>query len=191
MKNSRLYFSFFIAILVISVLVSFNIPEHKNDSPIVIMGYYVPEKSYQPEQLPLNQLTHIIYSFTNIIDGEMKFRDKKTGEKLKQLVTQRKKHPHLKVMIACGGWGADGFSDMAHTKENRDKFVKSVVDFNTEYELDGLDMDWEYPSIPAAGTGARRQEEFYTVNERTQGGTKHFEKTTSINFCISWLETVL
>ena len=158
MKNSRLYFSFFIAILVISVLVSFNIPEHKNDSPIVVMGYYVPEKSYQPEQLPLNQLTHIIFSFTNIIDGEMKFRDKKTGEKLKQLVTQRKKHPHLKVMIACGGWGADGFSDMAHTKENRDKFVKSVVDFNTEYELDGLDMDWEYPSIPAAGTGARPED---------------------------------
>jgi chitinase len=122
------------------------------------MGYYVPEKDYHPDQLPLQQLTHIIFSFTNVIDGEMKFRDEETGEKLRQLVAQRTNHPHLKVMIACGGWGADGFSDMAHTAENRQKFIKSVVAFNKKYKLDGLDIDWEYPVIPAAGTGARPED---------------------------------
>ena len=61
-------------------------------------------------------------------------------------------------MIACGGWGADGFSDMAHTAENRAKFVESVLRFNRAYELDGLDIDWEYPAIPAAGTGARPED---------------------------------
>ncbi len=70
------------------------------------MGYYVPEKEYHPEQLPLNQLTHIIFSFSTIIDGEMKFGNTETGEKLAQLVAQRKNYPHLKVMIACGGWGS-------------------------------------------------------------------------------------
>ncbi|AZQ60639.1 glycoside hydrolase family 18 protein [Maribacter sp. MJ134] len=122
------------------------------------MAYYVPEKNYNPEQLPLNQLTHIIFSFTNVIDGEMKFGNSEAGEKLAQLVEERKKYPHLKVMIACGGWGADGFSDMASTKENRAKFINSAVAFNRKYELDGLDIDWEYPAIPAAGTGARPED---------------------------------
>lgn len=122
------------------------------------MAYYVPEKEYNPEKLPLHQLTHIIFSFTKVIDGEMKFENEETKEKLRALVAQREKHPHIKVMIACGGWGANGFSDMAHTPENRKKFVQSVVDFNKEFQLDGLDMDWEYPAIPAADTGARPED---------------------------------
>ena len=132
--------------------------ETKHNSPIAIMAYYVPENEYSPEKLPLHQLSHIIFSFTNVIDGEMKFRHEENKEKLHALVAQRKKHPHIKVMIACGGWGADGFSDMAHTAENRKRFVQSVVDFNKEFQLDGLDIDWEYPAIPAAGTGARPED---------------------------------
>lgn len=135
-----------------------NSPKKQKEQSIVVMAYYVPEKDYRPDLLPLEQLTHIIFSFTNVIDGEMKFRDAENKEKLHQLVAQRKKHPHLKVMIACGGWGADGFSDMASATENRKKFVESVVAFNKEFELDGLDIDWEYPAIPAAGTGARPED---------------------------------
>lgn len=35
----------------------------------VIMAYYVAERNYQPEEIPVEKLTHIIYSFTNVIDG--------------------------------------------------------------------------------------------------------------------------
>lgn len=158
MKNISYYVSALALFLISTALLSFVVPQNEKADPIVIMGYYMPESNYHPNQLPLHQLTHIIFSFTHVIDGEMKFENPKTGEKLKELVAQRKNHPDLKVMIACGGWGADGFSDMAYTKENRDKFIKSVVAFNTEYDLDGLDMDWEYPAIPAAGTGARPED---------------------------------
>lgn len=158
MKNIKLFISIFGLIVISGVLISFISAGNEKEDTIVVMGYYVPEKDYHPDQLPLQQLTHIIFSFTNVIDGEMKFRDEETGEKLRQLVAQRTNHPHLKVMIACGGWGADGFSDMAHTAENRQKFIKSVVAFNKKYKLDGLDIDWEYPVIPAAGTGARPED---------------------------------
>ncbi len=153
------YAKFYIPFLVLVLFASFSNPivEQKNP-PFAVMAYYVPEKDYRPDQLPLEQLTHIIFSFTKVIDGEMKFKNKQNGEKLRQLVAQRKNHPHLKVMIACGGWGADGFSDMSHTTENRKKFVQSVVEFNKKYELDGIDIDWEYPAIPAAGTGARPED---------------------------------
>lgn len=152
------YIKLFTAFLVVFLVVSFVNSKKQKDDSIVVMGYYVPEKNYSPDQLPLEQLTHIIFSFTNVIDGEMKFKHAENGKKLHELVAQRKKHPHLKVMIACGGWGADGFSDMSHTAENRKKFVESVVNFNREYQLDGLDVDWEYPAIPAANTGARPED---------------------------------
>ncbi len=128
------------------------------ENPFSIMAYYVAERDYHPEQLPLEKLTHIIFSFTNVIDGEMKFKNKKSAEKLRLLVAQKKNHPHLKVMIACGGWGADGFSDMAHTAENRTRFVNSAIAFIEAYQLDGLDIDWEYPGIPAAGTKHRKED---------------------------------
>lgn len=125
------------------------------NSSVNIMAYYVPEKEYHPEQLPLDKLTHIIFSFSVVIDGEMKFRNEKSGEKLEQLLSQKQNYPHLKVMIACGGWGADGFSDAALTEESRQKFVKSAIAFIEKYQLDGMDMDWEYPGISGAGTKAR------------------------------------
>ncbi|MEA1785385.1 glycoside hydrolase family 18 protein [Arenibacter sp. GZD96] len=122
----------------------------------VIMAYYVPESPYEPEKIPVEKLTHIIYSFTHVIDGEMKFRNpEEAGPKLAALVQQKERNPALKVMIACGGWGADGFSDMALSEESRTKFIKSAADFIEKYELDGMDMDWEYPGISGAGTKAR------------------------------------
>ncbi len=126
---------------------------------ISVLAYYVPQEGISPSDLPLKQLSHIIFSFTNVIDGEMKFQNPShSGEILKQLVGQREKYPNLKVMVACGGWGADGFSDMALTEESRLKFVKSAIRFIKKYDLDGLDMDWEYPGISGAGTKARNED---------------------------------
>ncbi|WP_268033190.1 glycoside hydrolase family 18 protein [Algoriphagus sp. PAP.12] len=132
--------------------------EVKNPNP-VIMAYYVPERDYKPESIPVEELTHIIFSFTNVIDGEMKFRNPEVaGPKLEALVKQKDRNPELKVMIACGGWGADGFSDMALTEESRAKFIQSAHDFIEKYQLDGMDMDWEYPGISGAGTMAREED---------------------------------
>ncbi|WP_435654887.1 glycoside hydrolase family 18 protein, partial [Cellulophaga baltica] len=133
--------------------------QSKSAQEIVIMAYYVPEPDYEPEKIPVEKLTHIIYSFTNVVDGEMKFRKPEiAGPKLEALVKQKQRNPDLKVMIACGGWGADGFSDMALTAEGRAKFIASASEFIKKYQLDGLDMDWEYPGISGAGTMAREED---------------------------------
>lgn len=128
------------------------------NAPVNIMAYYFPRQDFAPDRLPLDQLTHIIFSFTKVIDGEMRFRNEESGQRLEELVAQRDNHPHLKVMIACGGWQADGFSDAVLTEESRAKFIKSVVDFVEKYRLDGVDMDWEYPAIPAGGIKARPED---------------------------------
>lgn len=131
----------------------------KSSRQPVIMAYYVPERNYQPEEIPVEKLTHIIYSFAHVIDGEMKFgKPEVAGPKLEALVKQKERNPDLNVMIAIGGWGADGFSDMALTNESRAKFIASAKTFIQTYQLDGMDMDWEYPGISGAGTKARPED---------------------------------
>jgi chitinase len=123
-----------------------------SDGVKIMAYYYAPRGNFNPDNLPLNKLTHIIYSFTEVIDNEMKFPDDSSAIKLKALVEQKNKFPELKVMIACGGWGGSGgFSEMARNEENRKKFVASVSEFLKEYRLDGLDIDWEYPGMAGIG----------------------------------------
>ncbi len=151
---------------------------------IAVMAYYVPEDDYHPETLPLHQLTHIIFSFTKVIDNEMKFNNTAFDKKLRQLVEQRKTYPDLKFMIACGGWGSKGFSDMSYTPANRKKFVKSVLRFIKDYALDGIDIDWEYPCIPAANTKARPEDKqnFTLLMKELRNALNTLERPQTLTF---------
>ena len=150
MKNYTLLISI---LIIISLYSCKTFDNTSNEKGIKVMAYYAPPRGdFTPENLPLDKLTHIIYSFTQVIDNEMKFRNDSSALKLKMLVKQKKKHPHLKVMVACGGWGGSGgFSEMTRSADNRKKFVESTIRFIREFNLDGLDIDWEYPGMEGIG----------------------------------------
>lgn len=136
-------------ILVTLILISCHRRKPDEKGVQVMAYYYTTWKNFKPETLPLDKLTHLIFSFTEVIDGEMKFPEDTLGIMLKQLVKERKKYPGLKVMVACGGWaGSGGFSEMARTAEGRKKFVESSLKFIRDYGIDGIDIDWEYPGLP-------------------------------------------
>ncbi len=153
--------------------------------------YYVGWKNYDLEKLPLEKLTHIIYSFTEVIDDEMKFKNDSSGIVLRSLVEKRKEHPDLKVMIACGGWGGSGgFSDMAKAPETRKKFVESVVRFINEYELDGLDIDWEYPGLKGIGNPylPEDKENFTTLMKELRQGLDRIGEDQLLTFAAAGWE---
>ncbi len=127
--------------------------------PMAVMAYYVPSDNYALESIPFEKLSHIIFSFTEVIDNQMKFKREESSQKLKDLVAYKKQYPDLKVMIACGGWGGcAGFSDMVTDPVLRKGFVQSTVDFINKYDLDGTDMDWEYPGMKGAGNTFRESD---------------------------------
>lgn len=58
----------------------------------------------------------------------------------------KKDNPHLKVMFTLGGWTlSKHFSDVVNDDAARKIFAESAVDFIRKYDLDGIDIDWEYP----------------------------------------------
>lgn len=60
-------------------------------------------------------------------------------------------NPELKILLSIGGWSAGGFSEAAATEETRSLFTQTALDVMNHFELDGLDLDWEYPSFSVAG----------------------------------------
>lgn len=48
-----------------------------------------------------------------------------------KLVGMRNANPHLKVLIAIGGWneGSERYSDLAANPERRQAFVKNALEF--------------------------------------------------------------
>ncbi|KAI0313932.1 chitinase [Amylostereum chailletii] len=59
---------------------------------------------------------------------------------------------NVTALASIGGWtGGIYFSSNVATAENRTAFVKTVTDMATNFSLDGLDFDWEYPNADGIG----------------------------------------
>ena len=100
--------------------------------------------------------------FGNICDGEAVFDTTKidgkklTSKDIEALNSLKKKNSELKILVSVGGWSwSGGFSDAALTAESRLKFAKSCAAFVDKYNLDGIDLDWEYPNQIGAGNTHR------------------------------------
>ncbi|KIY73978.1 glycoside hydrolase family 18 protein [Cylindrobasidium torrendii FP15055 ss-10] len=58
----------------------------------------------------------------------------------------------VKALVSIGGWtGSMYFSTAVGSAQNRTAFVDTVTKFAQEYQLDGLDFDWEYPGNQGLG----------------------------------------
>ena len=116
----------------------------------VVIGYLFPqERLLDPAAIAAEKLTHINYAFANIRDGQVVEGFARDADNFKVLAAVRRSHPHLKVLVSVGGWTwSKGFSDAVLTPERRQRFVQSAVVFVRRHDLDGFDVDWEYPGLP-------------------------------------------
>jgi chitinase len=151
--------------------------------PPRIVGYLaswgVRSKGTRIAELPGAQLTHIIYAFARIgEDGRLALGDPcldtgacdstglsrtPDGGNFAELRRLKERHPHLKLLVAAGGWTGSGrFSDVALTPESRRTFAQSAVDLvirRTNGLFDGIDIDWEYPVRGGLATNVTRPED--------------------------------
>ncbi|MCB1095014.1 MAG: right-handed parallel beta-helix repeat-containing protein [Verrucomicrobiae bacterium] len=113
---------------------------------------YLPSWSGNSDKLQYDKLTHINYSFI-VPNPDGSLRDLPRPEMLKDLV-DRAHANNVKVGIAIGGWnGGDDstFETLAAVPESRSRFVSETMNLVRTYELDGVDMDWEYPDAGDSG----------------------------------------
>jgi len=110
--------------------------------PFIILAYAT--DAIIADIIPYDKLTHINYSFlTPKSDGT--FNPLNNSWKLKQIVATAHQRA-VKVSISVGGWGWDAqFEELAASPQTRSAFVQNLKALVDEFQLDGVDVDWEYP----------------------------------------------
>ncbi len=112
----------------------------------VVVAYVTSWSEVMPDP---QYMTHINYAFGHVNES---FNGVKIDneERLKQIVDLRKQKPELKVLLSIGGWGSGRFSEMAANDEYRRAFAADCDRVVKKFALDGIDIDWEYPTSSMA-----------------------------------------
>ena len=120
--------------------------------PFRLIGYVTDGPT--PPRLPAAQLDVVNFAFAKVApDGSVYLPDKVDPAHVHALVAHRADNPALKIVLSIGGWGAGNFSEAAATEAARARFIDSGVALLRRFDLDGLDIDWEYPTLPGPGIG--------------------------------------
>lgn len=97
-----------------------------------------------------NVMTHLNYAFGGVnetFDGVTI----NEPERLRMIAGLRAQNPELKILLSIGGWKSGRFSEMAASEAYREAFARDCRRVVDEYRLDGINMDWEYPTSSMAG----------------------------------------
>lgn len=128
-----------------------------------VAAYLAHWQDWTAKDIAAKKLTHINLSFARIENGQIanSVVDGKsiTDRHFAELAKAKLVNPNLKVCVAVGGWGGDGFSDAALTPASRELFADSVASYLQQHDLDGIDIDWEFPVNGAWGTIKSRPED--------------------------------
>ncbi|XP_033726410.1 uncharacterized protein LOC117315998 [Pecten maximus] len=108
---------------------------------------------FTPEDINPHLCTHIIYSFAQISNNDLNgtnVNDESTSNEtgmFERTISLKKKNPHLKILLAVGGWlqGTASFVELVAKESNMRLFANNVVKFLRDRDFDGFDIDWEYP----------------------------------------------
>ncbi|MGB8191051.1 MAG: glycoside hydrolase family 18 protein [Chitinophagaceae bacterium] len=140
---SRLIYSTFTI-----ALISMTYCAHAQSTSFTVTAYYAGGAA-QVDRHEAEKLTHIIYSFCHLNGNRLHVDNAKDSLTIKQLVALKKRNPSLKVLLSLGGWGGcETCSDVFADENNRKIFAASVKELCEYFKTDGIDLDWEYPTIP-------------------------------------------
>ena len=121
------------------------------------MGYYPDWASSQlsPESVDFDRYDVIDFAFAIPTEsGGLEFTQDDSSDLLKRLVTTAHASDKL-VKLSIGGWtGSAFFSTICGDDSLRSTFVNNIVDAYDNYNLDGIDIDWEYPGTSGASGNA-------------------------------------
>ena len=130
--------------------------------PRVIIGYVGGYRGLvNAGQVAAKKLTHINYAFVDIKNNRAWLHREATDTlNFRRLNLLKKQNPALKILISVGGWTWSGkFSDAVLSDTSRRGFAASAVDIIKKFNMDGIDIDWEYPALQGLEGNTYRPED--------------------------------
>src|SRR5215831_17563979 len=146
--------------LLIAVLLAFSRKPAMKRKPVII-GYVGGYRGLiQTDSIDVWRLSHINYAFVDVKDNRAWLHNVATDTiNLRKLSELKRINPDLKVLISIGGWTwSKNFSDAVLTDTSTQNFAASAVAIVSKYDLDGVDIDWEYPGMKGDSNVYRPQD---------------------------------
>lgn len=124
---------------------------YTDNSEKIAAAYVIDNRPTIPEP---NLYSHLIFCsgvFNDNLDGVVI----RYPEKLKAISELKKTNPELKIILDLSDSRGPGFSEVAADKKKRKAYAKSVKEIIQKYNLDGVELDWEFPTIAGSGHNFR------------------------------------
>jgi len=154
--------------------IEYETPNQLNSAGSHIVAYY-PAWSYDNVSLiRYDRLTHIIYAFlipkTN---GNFSSFDELYGsessENLRTIVSLAHQHG-VKVLVSFGGsGGGSAFPTITESSSILSTFTQNVLNYLEKHDLDGADIDWEFPDTTSKSNGFQALMESLSSVFKTKG----------------------
>jgi len=116
------------------------------ENNIRVLAYYL--GSADPiDKYDITKMTHIIFCFGQL-DGNRIKLTKNDSAVIKKMVSLKKVNLQLKVILSLGGGrGCKTCSEAFSTETGREEFARSINECHKYFGTDGLDLDWEFPTV--------------------------------------------
>ncbi|KAF9581418.1 hypothetical protein BGW38_001578, partial [Lunasporangiospora selenospora] len=157
-----------LALAATAVAIASAIPVQKRaGKDKIVLGYWVPWGDVPIAQLDMTKYTHINYGFgvtwkKGKSPADIEFDRYYDGNRMKELVVRGNQFG-VPILMSIGGWtGSQTLSTIAADAALRKVFINNAMVFvrnNTlpsyvekpdGWNMDGIDLDWEYPGRPGA-----------------------------------------
>src|SRR5678815_4219691 len=169
-----------------------GIPSHfiKPETKPVIIGYVGGFRGLiSTDSIDVWRLSHINYAFVDIKHNRAWLHNEITDTvNLRKLSELKKINPALKILISIGGWTwSKNFSDATLTDTSTRNFALSAVDIVSKYNLDGIDIDWEYPGMIGDSNIYRPEDkQHYTfLFKELRDGLDNLSLTTKMKYYVT------
>ena len=125
---------------------------------------YLPSWTGEVSAVPFGKLTHVNYAFLiPNANGSVQAID--NPAKLQSLVAAAHAN-NVKVLISVGGWlngDPSAFVAIGNSAGTTTTFTNNLLAFVSQYNLDGVDIDWEHPNASTAGSYAALMQQLATA----------------------------
>ncbi|MDF0479232.1 glycosyl hydrolase family 18 protein [Vagococcus sp. PNs007] len=151
MKNNRILMIGLLVIVAMTSLLGFGQTSQAERAKFKTVGYLPDyDVGHIDDTVDFTQFTDVnFFSMVPQNNGELKFSDTGSASQLKEFVTKAHKH-RVRAGVSIGGWNLSDNFVQATSKENLATFVKNIAKLVDKYELDTIDIDWEYPDVSEA-----------------------------------------
>jgi len=183
-------FFYSIGFLLCVIAIAAPPPFIKSKTKPVIIGYVGGFRGLiSTDSIDVWRLSHINYAFIDIKDNRAWLHNEATDTiNLRKLSELKKINPGLKILISIGGWTwSKNFSDATLTDSSTKNFALSAVSIVSKFNLDGIDIDWEYPGMIGDNNKYRPEDkEHYTLLfKELREGLDSLSRTTQMKYFVT------